>query len=111
MNLKNVKLWQRMAEMTFERCKKKCHLLGSCCSENYCNVAKDFAERQGIELKETGNKIPFLDNTNKCIVPPQLRPLCTIQQCCISSLGFAKDDPKWTEEYFRLRERLERTII
>lgn len=104
------KLWQQMADMTFERCQKKCHILGSCCGKEYCELAKTFAGLQGIELKETGNKIPFLDNNNKCIVPPHLRPLCSLHQCDIAGLGFAKDDPKWTDEYFKLRERLEETV-
>lgn len=104
------KLWQEMADLTMERCRKKCHKLGLCCEKSYCDLAKSFAGEHGVKLKATGNAVPFLDKDGKCIVPPHLRPLCTLHQCDINGLGLARDDKEWTERYFALRDRLEQMI-
>ena len=104
------KLWQEMADMTQERCHKRCHSMGSCCSTPYCEMA---AER----MRKAGHEFPLMPFgktfvvDGKCFVSPHFRPLCSLQQCDINGLGFALDDPKWTERYFELRERLEQTIV
>lgn len=102
-------LWQQMADMTMDVCRKKCHRLGSCCEPMYCEIAKEYASGLGVELEETGNEIPFLKD-GKCVVPPHLRPMCTLHQCDINGVGFFKGDLPLTKKYFRLRERLERSL-
>lgn len=101
-----VKLWQEMAEMTMAKCKEHCHALGSCCSPEYCQMAAE-------EMTKAGHKFPLMPFgktfvvDGKCIVPPQFRPLCSLQQCKISGMGVDPKDPEWTLRYFQLREEIE----
>ena len=105
MNKRQEKLWKQMADLTYDRCKKRCHSLGSCCRDNesYCEMAADMMIKAGLEIPA---QKPFLDENGKCLIPPQYRPLCTLHQCDICNLGFAVDDLKWTDEYFKLRAKL-----
>ena len=96
-----------MADLTFAKCRQKCHLLGSCCEPAYCDIAREYAAEKGVTLQEQGGTIPFLDENKHCVVPPHLRPLCTLHQCDINDLGFSPGDPEWTNKYFELRERIE----
>jgi hypothetical protein len=107
---KNNTLWQEMAELTYGQCQNSCKCLGSCCSASYCEIAEDYAKTKGIKFKKTGNTIPYLTNEGKCVIPPQYRWFCTIQQCDISSLGSFKGKPELTERYYVLRERLDKLI-
>jgi hypothetical protein len=108
---KEKKLWQEMAKLTMKKCKEHCHQLGSCCSAEYCEMAKEFAAEQGIRLEESGNpKTPFLQVDGVCVVSPHLRPLCSLHQCKIAGLGFDMADPAWTKKYFKLRAQLERLM-
>ena len=109
MTEKDIKLWQDMADLTMQKCKQHCHQLGSCCSAEYCEMAVQFAAEKGVTLKRTPGKL-MLNDQGVCIVPPHFRPLCTVHQCKINSLGFDPQDPKWTKKYFTLREKLERTM-
>jgi hypothetical protein len=103
---KQIKLWQDMADLTMQKCRQKCRVLGSCCSLEYCQIADEYAKEKGITLEPTGNPIPFLTTEGVCTVPPHLRIFCTLHQCDIQSLGFDPKDPKWTRQYFNLREQL-----
>jgi hypothetical protein len=103
-------LWWRMANLTFAKCLKKCHRLGSCCSADVCEMMREYAAEKGVVLESTGNVIPFLDDAGKCVVPPHLRPICAVHQCDISGLGFCPEDPEWTRQYFKLRNKLEETL-
>ena len=107
-SLKEQKLWQEMAELTFAKCKEHCHDLGSCCTVGDCGITEDYAKSQGVVLKRVGDagEIPFLKD-GKCSVPPHLRPNCSLHQCKIASLGFDLKDPEWTKKYFRLRKQLD----
>jgi hypothetical protein len=105
-SLKEQKLWQEMADLTFAKCQEHCHDLGSCCSEGDCESAKNYARQQGeMLLPVLDSNIPFLKD-GKCTVPPHLRPCCSLHQCKIASLGFDIKDPAWTKKYFELREQL-----
>jgi len=107
-SLKEQKLWQQMADLTFEKCKEHCHQLGSCCTEADCEITRSYAGKQGeMLLPVLDSKIPFLKDS-KCTVPPHLRPCCSLHQCKIASIGFDAKDPAWTKKYFRLREQLNR---
>lgn len=55
-------------------------------------------ETFGIELEDVGDTIPFL-GPNGCVVPPHLRPICSVHIC----EQHLKDDG-WTERYMELRE-------
>lgn len=99
-------LYKEMAELTKPKC------LGcnngwkhNCCDTMYCQIAKEFAKDQGVELEFTNNEIPFLDDDNNCIVPPHLRPLCTLHNCAINSVG-CTDDKIWDEQYFKLKDKI-----
>jgi hypothetical protein len=100
-------LWQDMANLTKEKCTQKCKKMGMCCDKFYCEIAKNMATEYNVNLKETGNNIPFLDNTGTCTVPPYLRPMCVLHQCEIANVGVCADDQEWTNQYFKLREKLE----
>ena len=110
MTERDKKLWQQMADMTLEQCRKKCHSLGSCCSPEYCEMAAEFMRKAGHKFPQMPFGKTFVVD-GKCIVPPHFRPLCSLQQCDIGGLGFAKDDPAWTKQYFALREKLEKTMV
>ena len=102
MNAETKALWQQMADMTMERCVKKCKTtLGSCCNEHLCETALE-------DMKNAGETPPVKARAEdgKCLIPPCYRPLCTLHQCDINNIGFAMDDPEWTERYFELREKL-----
>ena len=90
------KLYQEMADLTKKKCVSKCLRMGSCCSPEYCEMAKEYAKEQGEELKETKNE-------KGCLVPPHLRPLCTVHVC--ERLLFMDKD--FSEKYFELREKLD----
>ena len=49
-------------------------------------------------------------NENGCVVNPYLRPICTVHVCCITNLGYKRDDPTWTDRYFKLREEIENEL-
>jgi hypothetical protein len=112
-----IELWQQMADLTMAKCRQKCKRMGMCCSPEYCGMARDYAKEKGIELQDSkllhhtsAGIIPFLDEQHKCVVPPHLRPLCTLHQCDINGFGFCPEDPEWTKQYFQLREKLNEAL-
>jgi hypothetical protein len=106
------KLYEEMHELTLPEC-GKCRRPYSCCSKEYCHLVKEYAlEAFGVELESTGNeKLPFMGEKG-CVVPPYLRPLCTLHTCSICSLGTSKN-LEWDAKYFELREQIdsEETIL
>jgi hypothetical protein len=101
-----IKLYEEMAGLTLLKC-KECKIPLSCCDPVYCELAKETAIRAGVTIKETDHKtLPFMGE-NGCVVPPYLRPLCTLHTCTINSLGFDPKDLDWTNRYFKLREEIE----
>ena len=100
------KLYEEMAELTLPEC-KQCRVPLSCCSAEYCEMAKEYAlERFEIELKPTDHpSLPFMTPTG-CSVPPYLRPLCTLHTCRINSIG-SSGNVDWDRRYFELREKIE----
>jgi len=95
-------MWAEMAELTMAKCRESCHNLGSCCDSMYCEMAAEMMEKAGVTVPPR----PFIVD-GKCVVPPHFRPLCSLHQCKIASLGVDPKDPKWTKKYFELREKLE----
>ena len=110
-----IALWQKMAEHTCVKCgTPHCRIIeeirpNRCCDQEYCQLTKKYAqERFGIELQPTNHPtLPFMGPTG-CTVAPYLRPICSLHQCSINSIGVLRGDPEWTLEYFRLREEIDR---
>ena len=102
----NKQIFGELAKITYDKCKATCKCLGSCCSNEYCDIAADYAAEKGVTLEPTGNKIRFLNSGGICIVPPEIRLFCTVHQCEINGLGYFKNDEKLTEKYFRLRDSI-----
>jgi hypothetical protein len=68
-------------------------------------------ERWNIDLSNLQTEHPSLPfmGTNGCVVPPHLRPVCTIHTCDIGSIGSKRDDDSestWTNRYFELRDAI-----
>lgn len=105
---KLIKLYQEMYELTNPEC-RKCRAPLSCCSSEYCELAKEMAEEVwNVELIPFNKdaKLPFMSPTG-CIVAPHLRPNCTLHHCAINSVGFFPIQPELTEKYFALREQID----
>jgi len=108
-----VKLWQQMYELTEPECATACRLPRTCCSPEYCTMAMQIAKEDwGIDLSDQVQDHPTLPfmGSNGCVLPPHLRPLCTLHTCDINGMGFKrnpKTDPEWDEKYWKLREEIE----
>jgi hypothetical protein len=82
-------LYQRIAGMTASACRNSTGECGKftdsqyrCCERQYCEMARKFAkEKYGVDLRETDNPdLPFMGETG-CVVPPHLRPVCSLHVC------------------------------
>jgi hypothetical protein len=97
-----------MFELTNPKC-GECRLPHSCCSNDYCEAAMEFADEQGIKLERTNHPTLLFMGENGCTVPPHLRPLCTVFECSINSMGISKDQ-FWDEKYWTLRELIDQMM-
>lgn len=105
---KVIKLYQEIADLTFEHCSRTCRNLGSCCSAEYCVMAMQTAE-QSFGLTLTPGKhptLPMIGEDGKCMAPPHTRQLCSLHSCDIAGMGFFKGDRKLTNKYFALRNEV-----
>lgn len=110
-----VVLYEKIEKITNPSCisgKDECSVFSGkkykCCSNEYCNKAKQFAkDGYGIELEPTGNKDVMFMGDNGCIVAPHLRPICTVHVCSITwaAKSMVSGD-EVTREYFSLREKI-----
>lgn len=96
-----------MAQFTLKHC-GGCWMPKSrpyrCCEKEWCNAAAKWArEKWGVTLVPTDHRsgIPFMSDSG-CIVPPHLRPICTVHLC---SSRYNRD-AELTKEYFDHREQL-----
>lgn len=109
----SVELFHQMADHTSPRCGgKSCGRVGEdrCCSRLYCDLAEEEALRRGIQLpRQPHPRLPYMGVAG-CVVPPHLRPLCTLHDCAINGDGFDADDPAWTDRYFELREQINQAL-
>ncbi len=104
------KVAREMAEHTEPECANTCRAPRSCCSREYCEVARGYAKAVGVELVETGHPtLPFMGSTG-CTVAPHHRPLCTVHTCEIGAFGKKRGDVEWTRRYFDLRERFNQLL-
>lgn len=107
-------LYQEVYLLTEPLC-KACRVPQSCCSREYCELAlemsEDNADKQEqatmIGLFDKEKPLPYMRESG-CIVPPHLRPLCTLHHCAINGVGFFPKKPRETGTYFHLREEIER---
>lgn len=107
-NDKIIALWQKMADHTAPECAHTCRAPHSCCDPMYCEMATETAQLLGVELQTQNHPtLPYM-GPNGCVVPPHVRPLCTLHTCAMNSLGFKPGDDQWTRKYFRLRAAIER---
>jgi hypothetical protein len=103
-----VQIYQQMSELTAPICANSCKNRFKCCDKVHCEAAEKHAkERYDIELKRTNHpELPFMGEWG-CVVPPHLRPVCTLHTCMVAQLGFQPYDSAWNEKYFRLRAQIE----
>ena len=113
-------LYQQLANLTNQKCGKTCSNnppkeQHRCCDSYYCELSHSAQQEAGLETipylptdERINADIPYLSKDKYCIVPPRLRPLCTAHNCKISyELGYDPEDPQFTKEYFRLRNKIE----
>lgn len=103
-----IDLYQQMHELTEPECAHACNLPRTCCSRMYCDMATEIAEQFGVKLEVQDHPtLPYMSPTG-CVVPPYLRPLCSVHTCEIGAWGFKRNDPggKWTKAYFKLRAKI-----
>lgn len=106
-----VEAYKQMAEHTKEEC-NHCKSLSPtrCCSIEYCNIARADHNLAGKKPPEPLNLhgVLYLDENFNCVIPPHMRPMCTLHHCDIASLGFLKraGGEEWTKKYFELREQI-----
>lgn len=98
-------LYEKMAAHTLPEC-ASCRRPHSCCSNEYCEAATDFAASHGVRLEKVRSTALLYMSDTGCVVHPMYRPLCTLHTCSINSLGYKPGDEAWTDEYFRLRDKI-----
>lgn len=104
----SIELFRQMAEHTLPRCGKSCGNGNPdrCCNDIYCEAAEKLALDHNIVLpKQPHPRLRFMGPVG-CVVPPHFRPLCTLHDCKISSIGEDPEDAVWTDRYFELREEI-----
>lgn len=97
--------------------------IGSCCAGVFCREAQRRADDWGVRLQPVRDGLecyraleqavgvrlidpPFFAGSGGCIVPPHLRPICTIHTCEIAEQGCKPGDAVWTTKYFKLRDEI-----
>lgn len=105
-HFKLIDLYRKISELTRPQC-QLCAAPLSCCSPEYCRMASEVAREWGEALQPTGHAtLPFMSAAG-CVVPPHLRPLCTLHHCAINSLGFFPGQPMLTTAYYKLRSEID----
>lgn len=116
LNDRLIKAYQELYLFTKEKC-KDCRIAKvsqfRCCSPEYCEMAAEWAkDRWGVVLQAVplppqprnvlGGTLLFM-GPEGCIVPPHMRPYCTMHLC--EHLYMA--DMKTYAEYMKLREKID----
>lgn len=102
-----VQLYADIAAHTKPECSNTCRVPNSCCSPFHCQVAEDTMAKAGVSVDKPNiyPRAPYVGEGG-CVVPPHFRPLCAVHACAVSALGFKPNDEPWTDEYFRLYDRI-----
>jgi hypothetical protein len=98
-------LYQEMADLTLPKC-QSCRVPLSCCSPEYCDMAAEIMEKVGVTVEKQNHSTLMFMGPHGCVVPPHLRPLCTLHVCVINNIGVDVMDLDWTNTYFDLRDRI-----
>ena len=100
--------YNEMYELTKTEC-SNCRIPHGCCDDLYGHLAEERIKELGevAPSKEEGTRCRFLKKDNGCTLQPHQRPLCTLHTCDINSIGYKRNDAKWTNKYFKLRDRIE----
>lgn len=113
LNEQLISLYQQLYEHTRPECALSCRVPLSCCSPEYCDLAALIAKEQWnvdlSALQQQDSGLKFM-GAKGCVVPPHLRPHCTMHTCDINGFGFKMrpaPDENWTQRYFDLRSQIE----
>lgn len=111
-----IKKYEEIAAYIYGYCQKlgcvpayasKKQVLGLCCDSSLCELIQDNLRSRGIKLKLNPRTGTFVKH-NHCIVPPHLRPLCTVHACdrlqCFAGHQFM-------QKFLRLRNELDQLLI
>lgn len=115
-----VDLFKQMSDLTRPKCVECPNLLPHrCCDKMYCDLVTISAAEAGIKLpKTTGHPtLPYMGE-NGCVVPPHLRPACTLHVCSMNGMGLLYNktgpgpfdrevDVEGTEKYFAIRDQID----
>jgi len=79
----------------------------------FCDMAEEHAQKHwdafplySARYLRGETRLKFMGDQG-CLIPPHLRPSCSLHQCMINSLGFMLHEPAWTRKYFELREKID----
>lgn len=100
-------LYAQMHELTLPKCRDSCRVPLSCCSPEYCDMAEEMAAVRGVVVEQQQHATLKYMGPGGCVMPPHLRPLCTLHVCSINAIGADISDPVWTAKYFDLRRLIE----
>ena len=110
-------LYDQMQVMTYEEC-QKCPIPFACCFPRYCRSAQEFAKQhrnmlyeETDDYKSSRTFLPMIkinknSEEHRCQVSSWCRPTCTFHTCEISSLGYKRNDPEWTQKYHELKRKI-----
>ncbi len=109
---KYIELCSEMYSITRGICEKRCKKRGACCDRFFCEDAWTRANEAGTILPwHDGQPLPLLVD-GECAAPPQFRPICTVHQCDIASLGYFKDSPmELTDRYYDIRDEIDSIML
>ena len=111
MKERTITLFQQMSDHTRPKCESKYTVPFSCCDPMGCDMAEEWAKRHGITLRPTDHPVLKFMGSTGCVVPPHLRPNCTLHNCHISSIGYIPGEDEWNRRYFDLREEIDQELF
>lgn len=107
---KLVVLYEKMSKLTADRCGAPCGETKPyrCCERRFCDMATEWAKKAwGVTLKPSGHEsIPYMGE-HGCVVPPHMRPVCTLHNCRVASGGHDPEDAAWSARYASIRGKIE----
>jgi hypothetical protein len=99
---------ERMYRHTEPECRLTCKNPHSCCTPEYCQIAEEMALKFfDTKLEPTGHETLKFMGKHGCIVPPEMRLICTVHTCEINAWGLKAGDAEWTRKYFALRKKID----
>jgi hypothetical protein len=94
--------YEQIAEMTRPKCLGECPEPGACCQPGYCDFAEQRAAQFGVALTPQPHPTLRFMGPAGCVVPPYLRPLCSVHVCEPHVLHGGD----FAQAYFALREEV-----